>query len=522
MFARSLGIALLLASTASAAPPTVTTLTPGGAQRGTTATVIAAGTFDTWPVQVWSETPGVVAKADKAKGKFAVTLAADAPLGVTWLRFYDDAGASALRPFLVGGLPDVAEVEPNDEPKIAQIAATAGTVNGVLAKAGDVDCYRVKLTKGQTLVASLDAHRSLRSPMDAILQLLSPEGEVLEQNHDTRGLDPELAFTAPADGTYAVRLFAFPSAPDSSIRHFGSPACVYRLTLTTEEFVDFATPLAAERDRESEVALHGWNLKAKTAKLGKSADRIGTANPFLVRREPHPCFDMPPADKALTPPFTATARLNKADTASVVSIVGTAGKPLAIRLDSTTLGLALSPVLKVIDAGGKTLLRAEPATLGGALETSFTPPTTGTYRIEVGDLFGGAGPRHVYRLRVTPALPEVEAKVAADRFTVSVGTPLEIPIALTRKHGHTGELIAFAEGLPEGVTVETVVPAKPDPGKVLLKLTATKAFAGGPIRIGVMKKGDDASRSFATAALADFERTTANLWLTAVVPTAKK
>ena len=514
MLLRSLGIALLFASTALAAPPAVTTLTPGGAARGTTATVIATGTFDDWPVQVWCDTPGVSVKADKVKGKLAVTIAADAPLAVAWLRFYDDSGASALRPFIVGGLPDIAEVEPNDEPTIAQVVALPGTVNGVLAKAGDVDCYRAKLTKGQTLVASLDAQRSLRSPMDAILQLLSPEGEVLEQNHDARGLDPELAFTAPADGTYAVRLFAFPSAPDSSIRHFGSPACVYRLTLTTDEFVDFATPLAVERDREIEVALLGWNLKAKTAKLGKTADRIGTANPFAILREPHPCFGFPAADKPLSPPFTATARLEKPDTASVVGIAGTAGKPLAIRLDSATLGLALTPVLKVIDSAGKTLLRAEPATLGGPLDTAFTPPTTGTYKIEVRDLFGTAGPRRVYRLRVTPALPEVEATVAADRFAVIVGTPLEIPMTLVRKNGHTGELIPFAAGLPEGVTAEVVAPAKPDPAKVVLRLTATKRYGGGPIKLGVMKKGDETSRTFATAALPDFDRATTDLWLT--------
>jgi hypothetical protein len=176
--------------------------------------------------------------------------------------------------------------------------------------------------------------------------------------------------------------------------------------------------------------------------------------------------------------------------------------------------LALTPVLKVLDSGGKTLLRAEPTTLGGTLDTAFTPPTTGTYKIEVRDLFATGGPRHVYRLRVTPALPEVGATVAADRFTVTVGTPLEIPITLVRKNGHTGELIPFATGLPEGVTAEAVAPAKPDPGKVVLKLTATKRFGGGPIKLGVMKKGDDASRTFATAALPDFDRTTGDLWLT--------
>ena len=453
-------------------------------------------------------------KAEKAKGQFAVSIAKDAPLGAHWLRFHDDTGASALRPFLVGELPEIAEAEPNDDPKTAPIIAMPTVVNGVLGKSGDVDCFRVKLAKGQTLVASLEAHRTLRSPMDAVLQLVSDTGAVIEQNHDVRGLDPELAFTAPADGTFAVRLFAFPSQPDSSIRHFGSPACIYRLTLTTGEFVDFATPLAVERDRESTLTLRGWNLKDKTVKLGKSEDRFG-----LVR-EPHLCFDGS-TDKPLTPPFTVTGRVEKAGSPSVVFAAGTAGKPLAIRLENA--GLSLNPILRIAVADGKQLSKAEPAELTGEMDVDFNPPATGIYRIEVRDRFDSAGPRHAYRLRVVPAVPDFDAKIAADRFLVTVGTPLDIPITIKRLHGFTGELVAFAENLPEGIAFEVApAAAKPDPNTVTLRLKATKPFAGGPIRIGVAKKGDDIFRRFASATLTDFDRPTLHLWLTATVPAPKK
>lgn len=513
---RSALLLLALPSPLLAAPPSVTTLSPAGGQRGTTAAVVATGTFDNWPVQAWSSVPGVAVKAEKDKGKFAVTVAADAPLGVAWLRFHDDTGASQLRPFVVGGLPEVNETEPNDDAKTAPAIAMPAVVNGVLAKTGDVDCFTVKLKKGETLVASLDANRTLRSPMDAVLQILAADGAVLEQNHDTRGLDPEVVYTAPADGTFVVRLFAFPSQPDSSIRHFGSPACVYRLTLTAGEFVDFTTPLAVEKGREAPLTLHGWNLKAKTATLGKAEEWVGVAHPFPLAREPHPCFDVTAgSDKPLTPPFTATGRVSKAGTASVLKLHVAAGKPLTIRLDSTSLGLALTPVLKVTDAAGKQLLRAEPAALGGSIDASFTPPTTGTFNFEVGDLFTSASPRHAYCLRVTPVVPDVDAKLAADRFTVTVGTPLDIPITLTRKGGFAGELIPFAEGLPDGVTaVPAPLQAKPDPNTIVLRLTATKA-GSGPIRVVVAKKGEDSFRRLAVAAVAEFDRTTTDVWLTA-------
>lgn len=513
---------LFFAAPLFAAPPSVSTLTPAGGQRGTTVTVTAAGTFDHWPAKVWCDTAGVSAIAEKEKGKFAVTLTNDAPMGLAWLRFHDDSGASQPRPFVVGRLPEQAETEPNDDAKSAPMVTTPKVVNGVLVKGGDVDCFTVKLRKGQTLVASLDAHRRLRSPIDPVLQLCAADGTVVAQNHDARGLDPELTFTAQADGIFVARVFAFPSAPDSSIRHFGSPACVYRLTLTTDEFIDFATPLAVEHGKEAALTPHGWNLTAKSIALGKNSTSAGTALPFPIAREPHPCFDQTtPTDKPLSPPFTVTGYVVKQNTPTVVSVAAEAGKPLSLRLESATLGLSLTPVLRVTDADGKQLLKAEPAKLDGPIDATFTAPKTGVYKVEVRDLFGSAGPRHVFMLKVTPAIPDVTATIAADRYTIAVGTPLDVPITVGKKHGFTGELEPFAEGLPDGVTASVGTPAKPDGSTVVLKLTATKP-AGGPIRIGVRKKGDNTFRRTATAALPDFETTTADLWLTATPAAAKK
>ena len=46
-----------------------------------------------------------------------------------------------------------------------------------------------------------------------------------------------MTFQAPDDGTYVVRLFAFPSVPDASVRFAGGERFIYRLTLTTGAFV---------------------------------------------------------------------------------------------------------------------------------------------------------------------------------------------------------------------------------------------------------------------------------------------
>src|SRR4051812_48245391 len=99
--------AVPLCGESAAAPPAVTYLYPAGGQRGTTVEVTAGGTFDRWPVQVWTRDKGITATTGKDKGRTSITIAGDAVPGVQWLRLHDEQGASTLRPFVVGLLPEV-------------------------------------------------------------------------------------------------------------------------------------------------------------------------------------------------------------------------------------------------------------------------------------------------------------------------------------------------------------------------------------------------------------------------------
>src|SRR4051794_31793331 len=120
-------------NTALSAPPSLTSLYPAGGQRGTTVEVTAAGTFDPWPVSVWASGKGVTVEPGKAKGKLSVTIAADAVPGVYWLRAHNADGASGLRPFVVGTLPEVMEKEPNDDARKPQVIdKPAAVVDGRL------------------------------------------------------------------------------------------------------------------------------------------------------------------------------------------------------------------------------------------------------------------------------------------------------------------------------------------------------------------------------------------------------
>ena len=336
--------AVLLAPSAAAAPPPLTTLFPAGARRGTSVEVTAGGASH-WPVRGWASGKGVAIRAAKEKGKLLVSVAADAVPGIYWIRLHDDQGASPLRPFLVGTLPERTEQEPNDEPAQAQAVELPTVVNGRLAKSGDVDCFAVKLKKGQTLVAALEANRTLESPMDAALQVLSADGFVLGQDNDTHGLDPQLVFAVPKDGTYLVRAFAFPAAPDAGIGLAGSADYIYRLTLTTGGFADHAVPAAVSRSAPGKVELVGWNIPEKALSLPVPTDasaeavaliHAGVANAVRVRLEPHSCWDAtrPSAKRpqTLSPPFTVTGRLDRAGVADVFSFAARKGQRLRVQI----------------------------------------------------------------------------------------------------------------------------------------------------------------------------------------------
>ncbi len=511
-----------------AAPPTVTYLLPAGAQRGTTAAVSAGGTFERWPVQAWTDGKGVEVKAAKDKGKLSVTVAADAAPGVYWVRLYDEQGASALRPFVVGTLPEVQEQEPNDDPAKPQVLEAASvTVNGRLEKAGDVDGYAVKLRKGQTLVASMDANRVLGSPMDGVLQVVSAAGFVLAQNNDDHGLDPQIVFTAPADGTFVVRAFAFPAEPDSTIRFAGGDNYVYRLTLTTGGFADHAFPLAVPHDNPSEVQLVGWNIPdaAKRVPVPRR-DGPGTvtvahaqvANTAAVRLEPHATIaEVEPNDRQhpqeIELPATVSGRIEPRGDVDVFRFLAKKGQKLLFQAEAQALGSPLDAVLRLTNAAGKTLAEVDdPGSRRSSErdpELAFTVPQDGAFLVELRDLHGSGSFRHVYRIRATVAEPDFALTLAADQFVLTPGKLLEVPVTLTLRNGFVGTVEVTAEGLPAGVTATSVKATSG--GAVKLQLDAGSGPAAGAFR--VVGKADSLART-ATVPVAGPNAVTAPPWLT--------
>ncbi len=197
--------------------PRATALFPAGGRRGTT----VAATF--------------IGENLSGDARRSIAIPPDAPLTPRDERLQTPAGWTNGLPFAVGDLPEVVEREPNDRREQAMPITPPVTINGRLDHPGDVDSYRLKVTKGQRLVMEVLASRA-ESPMDSFLRLWDADGNVVEENDDARDRDSRLERTFDSDDTLVLQV--------RDLDERGGDSFVYRLSIAPPrpDFTLTATP----------------------------------------------------------------------------------------------------------------------------------------------------------------------------------------------------------------------------------------------------------------------------------------
>lgn len=138
-------------------------------------------------------------------------VASDLPVGLREFRIATPGGIS--NPVMVEALdvPEVREVEPNDDaPRAARIAVPGvghGQIYGGKASpGGDADLFRFAAKKGQKLRLSVRASTA-GSLLDGVLTVRDAAGKKLARADDGQGSrDPVLEFDPPADGDYLAEV----------------------------------------------------------------------------------------------------------------------------------------------------------------------------------------------------------------------------------------------------------------------------------------------------------------------------
>jgi hypothetical protein len=431
-----------------------------------------------------------------------VQVAADAPLGVRRGRLWTSEGAAGGLAFVVGDLPEIVEDEIDGDALPVEVSLPV-TINGRIFPREDIDVWVVNVRKGQTVTAEVMA-AGLGSPLEPLLEVRGPDGKrIAEREGPAVGADARLRFTAPADGKYRV------SISDANRR--GGQAYVYRLTLTTEGWVDHLYPLGGRRGSKTRFSLAGAGVPAQPVEValpagggtwthrftlgGKPANpvRIDLDDlPERLEREPN---DTPEQAARITPPAVLNGRIDRPGDVDCWSFSARKGQTLELAVRARVLGSPLQAVLEVVDSAGKVLRKAQAAANQADPLLSFTAPADGTYTVRLRDRFRSrGGPAFAYRLRLAPPQPDFALTFPTGALSLHRGGQAPLRVAVERRGGFNGPVELACTGLPAGVKVAgTSVP--PGQGLANLVFAADNTAAIGPARLtirGTAGKGTEA------------------------------
>lgn len=470
--------------------------------------------------------PGLKAEFVKQEGNtatFRVTAAPGTPPGTHDLRAVGRYGVSNPQLFDVSdSLAEVLEKEPNNLPDQANELPLNSVVSGT-TDGGSEDFFTRKGRKGERVFIDCLGGR-LGTLQTGVLALLSRDGKQLAYNRRFNGPDPLLDFTVPEDGEYRIRYYDFNYAG-------GLP---YRLRLTTLPYLDAVFPLSALPGSPASLSLFGRGLPGGSAAglPGDTADlqalpatlpipgaepllqffmhppsvfagmdafqyRLlspsGPSNPVTValaqappvpEREPNNTQEQA---QELSLPAEVNGRLDAPRDQDWFALTLKAGQAVALEADCERLGQRGDLVLLVLNPKGEDLqefddngqnYNARFNMFNRDPEGRFTAPQDGRYLVLLADRYQRGGPRFVYRLRVSPPMPDYRPVVVHNTETipsallVRQGGSQHYHLIALRRDGFEGEIGFQVEGLPPGVVCP---PGTLGPGVNLVPLVFTAA-----------------------------------------------
>jgi hypothetical protein len=443
----AVALAAALSPRAEAAAPTLESVFPAGGRQGQTIDLTLLGKFEPWPCEVWFSAPGLSFEPDPEKaGSGKLAIAAEAPLGPVLVRAHNAEGASAPIIFIVGDRPEILDEE-KDGSTLAGAAAIDRAalplvVNGTLTAGGEVDAWRLRLEKGETLHALVEGY-GLRSPLDPALNLHDAEGNRLLVAHDgPANLDPGFSYEAAEAGDHIVSLVGFSHPPAASVAYVGSKNAHYRLHL----------------------ALRREDLPAR-----------------LLPADPGP--DSP--EPTLTPgePLVGTLAAPASPNRHPVEVKK--GDKLLVRVVGRGLGYPIDPVLRILKPDGGEIRREDDTGKSSDPEYLWTVAEDGLHTLEVSDRYSRGGAEMRYRLEAAPPRPDFQLVADKSFYALERGKPLELKVKLTRRHGHAGDLELSLAGLPDTIAATFPEKAPEKDGDLVVKLEAKEdapAFSG-PFRL---------------------------------------
>jgi len=408
----------------NAASPSLGSIQPRGAQRGTEAVVTFNGGRLADAQEILIYYPGITVKklevVNDAAVKATLAIAADCRLGEHAFRVRTAGGISDLRTFWVGAMPVIDEKEPNSEFDKPQPIAMNTTVHGVV-DSEDQDYFVVEAKKGQRISVEVEGMRLGTTVFDPFVAILDAKRFELVTNDDSPliGQDSGCSVIAPADGKYIVlvRESAFG----------GNGACQYRAHIGHFPRPTAVVPAGGKPNEELEVTFLGdpaGPIKQKLKVPADAADpywRLHCVTPdginptgfkFRIVDAPN-VFETPgniSAPAVTAPPVAAPLAFNgvvsKPDEMDYFKFTAKKGQVFDLHCYARRIGSPLDPVLYFGQADGNTITGNDDA-IGPDSYFRITIPADGVYHVRVHDHLKKGGPDYFYRIELAPVQPAV-------------------------------------------------------------------------------------------------------------------
>ncbi len=454
--------------------PTLRPPFPLGAQRGTSIDLNLTGTnlnepvglFLSFPAKVTIPTEGNNGK-DAAKLLVRLEIPADAPIGMHFLRLATTRGLSNLRLFCVDDLPQVLENNTNRTAQTAQEVPIPCVVVGKAAAEAS-NYFKVKVKAGQRLSFDLLGRR-LGSAFDPQITLFDAGGgrELPgAYSNDAPGLqtDPRLTWTFKEAGEFIVQV------RDVSWR--GGDDFFFRLRIGDFPCATSTLPLAARRGSKTSIGfagpavegvapvevmtpadptiesvqvaprspngLHGWPVTLLLSDLDETKEQKPNSEPSKANRVP-------------VPGAVSGCLTDKGGAYFVFA--AKKGQRLVIDSQTAELGSPAELYLVLRDAKGGQVAASNP--MQPTARVDFTAAADGDYTVAVEHLHLWSGPAESYRLTILPYEPGFDLTLALDRFDISQGGTLTLPIQAVRRD-YTGPVelsVVGPRGLSGSVTL---------------------------------------------------------------------
>ena len=458
-----------------AAAPSLGSMVPYAAQRDTEVEILFNGGRLADAQEILIVYPGIEVTHFEVVGdkqvKTRLKIAPDCRLGIHAMRVRSASGISNLRTFMVGALPIIGETEPNNDFAEPQKIDLGVTVHGVVQNE-DVDYFLIEAKKGERISVEIEGIRLGNTFFDPYVAIMDM-GRFELSNSDDAALvwqDAVASIVAPEDGTYVIQV--------RESAYGGSGACTYRLHVgrfprPTGVFpaggrpgepitVRWVGDVAGEREEQIQVPTE------PTRNFGLFAsDEHGIApspNAFRVNdlantleAEPNPGPDQATAFEA---PAALNGIISEPGDVDCYKFAAKKGQVYDVRVYARGIRSPLDSVLAINRIGGAGVAGNDDSG-GPDSYVRFTAPEDDEYVLYVKDHLSQGGADYVYRVELTPVQPTLTMGLPERQryvdVTLSVPRDNRVAILVSGSRANFGgELNVDVQGVPEGVSLETV------------------------------------------------------------------